>query len=304
MQIGSGDHTYEWLGNWAKLPAGVQFGYTHGVEIDGQGRVIVHNRSRDAVIFFDPDGHYLSSWGAEFEQGAHGLYLSRENGDEYLYLSDDQRHLVVKATLDGETVWTLGVPDREDLYENAEQFRPTDVAVAPNGEFYVFDGYGLSYIHRYSANAEYIDTFGGKGSEPGQVACPHGGWVDTRGDEPVLLVADRSNRRIQLFDLAGGHLGFVTDALRLPCCFYQHGSEIVIPDLHARVTILGADNKLVCHLGDQPGAWEQQGWPNVPHDQRRAGLFNSPHAAAVDADGNIYVVEWIADGRVTKLAKV
>ncbi len=302
MKVGSGSHTYTWHGDWAKLPEGVALGYTHGVAEDRQGRILIHNQSKDAVMFFDQAGNFLHSWGAEFQAGAHGMYLSEEDGTEYLYLSDYVRHLVVKTTLEGEEVFTLRVPDREDLYESEEQYKPTDVAVAPDGTFFVFDGYGQSYIHRYSQSGEYLDSFGGKGSEPGQTTCPHGGLVDLRGNEPVLLVADRGNHRIQSFDLDGRHVGFVTDELRYPCNFRIRGDELLIPDLHGRVTIFDSQNKLIAHLGDQPEVWKQEGWPNLPHEQRHAGLFNSPHMACFDQHGNIYVVEWIHDGRVTKLA--
>ncbi len=123
-----------------------------------------------------------------------------------------------------------------------------------------------------------------------------------RGNEPVLLVADRGTHRIQSFDLDGRHVGFVTDELRYPCNFRIRGDELLIPDLHGRVTIFDSQNKLIAHLGDQPEVWKQEGWPNLPHEQRHAGLFNSPHMACFDQHGNIYVVEWIHDGRVTKLA--
>jgi hypothetical protein len=128
--------------------------------------------------------------------------------------------------------------------------------------------------------------------------------VDARASTPVLLVADRGNARLQLFTLEGKHSGFVTEELRRPCHFDRRGDELYIPDLHGRVTVFDRENRLVVHLGDNPEIWNQKGWPNLPHETRVAGRFISPHAACVDADGNIYVVEWISDGRVTRLRRV
>lgn len=302
--LGGGSHTYEFSGDWAKTPATVRFGYTHGVAIDRHHRVIIHNRSKDAVAFFDHKGRFVKSWGPEFAQGAHGMLLSSEGGQEFLYLADPERHLVAKTTIDGEYVWTLHMPKESGVYANEAQYKPTNVALGPNGDVYIADGYGLSYIHQYNAKAEYIRTWGGKGSEPGKLDCPHGIWLDTRGEAPVIVVADRTNARLQYFSLDGKHISFVTNDLRRPCHFDQRNGELLVPDLYGEVTIFDRDNKLITHLGDNPDVWKTKGWPNIPHEQRPAGKFVSPHAACWDHDGNIYVVEWIEDGRVTRLRHV
>jgi len=303
LTLGSGAHTYELVPDWGRLPPGVRFGYTHGVVVDAQDNVYVHNQSRDAVVVFDRDGQFLRSFGEEFADGAHGLFLSTEAGGEFLYLANPAQHLVAKASLGGEVLWRLGAPDLPAVYPTADPYRPTDVCVAPNGDFYVGDGYGQSWVHQYNRDAEYVRSWGGKGAEPGRLDCPHGLWVDTRGASPRLLVADRGNHRLQAFSLDGVHQGFIHSDLRLPCCMYQSGTELYVPDLHGRVTILGADDRPVCQLGDDPGVWERPGWPNVPAPQRVPGKFVSPHAACVDSHGDIYVVEWIQDGRLTKLRR-
>lgn len=307
MTVGNGSHTYEIVEGWGKLPKGVEYGYTHGVVTDAQDRVYVHNRSKDAVIVFDREGNFLSLWGEEFAAGAHGMFLSQEGDAEYLYLADPDRHLVAKTTLDGTILWKIGPPPLSHVYDSPDKYKPTDVAVAPNGDVYVGDGYGQSWVHQYNTNAEWVRSWGGPGSEPGKMRCPHGLWVDTRGAAPVLLVADRGNNRIQTFSLVGEHIGFVTYDLRLPCCFFQFEDEVYIPDLHSRVTILDKNNLLVAHIGDNPGAWTKQGWPNRPAEDLQAeikvGKFSSPHAACVDSHGDLYVVEWIATGRLTKLRR-
>ena len=302
--LGQGKHTYEVVPGWGEPPPGIHYGYTHGVVVDSQQRVFIHNQSRDAVVIYDDRGKFVKSWGEHFEKGAHGMLLSKEGRQEFLYLADIERNIVVKTTLDGEVVWTLGYPQEAGVYENAKQYRPTNVAIAPNGDFYVGDGYGRSYVHQYNSKAQYIRTWGGKGKEAGQLDCPHGIWMDTRGGTPVVMVADRGNFRLQTFTLDGKHIGFVNDELRRPCHFDQRGDVLLIPDLNGRVTLFDGNNKLITHLGDNPDVWKIKGWPNLPHEQRKEGVFISPHAASFDAQGNIYVVEWISDGRVTKLRKV
>ncbi|HEV2493129.1 MAG TPA: twin-arginine translocation signal domain-containing protein [Terriglobia bacterium] len=302
--LGSGRHTYEIVPGWGRLPAGVKYGYTHGVQVDSHNHIIVHNQSKDAVMIFDHKGKFIKSWGPDFQKGAHGCLLRKESGTEYLYLSDYERHIVVKATVDGEIVWTLTYPKDSGVYKTEAEFKPTNVAIAPNGDMYVADGYGLSYVHQYNSKLERIRTWGGKGSEPGKLDCPHGIWVDTRGSEPQLVVADRSNARLQYFTLDGKHLGFVKDAMRRPCHFDQANGELLIPDLYGIVTILDQNNKLITTLGDNPGVWEKKGWPNLPDNTWEVGKFISPHAACWDKRGDIYVVEWIAEGRVTKLRRV
>jgi hypothetical protein len=256
------------------------------------------------MVVFDGDGTFIMSWGEEYASGAHGLQLNEENGEEYLYLALTSQNRCVKTTLSGERIWEIGCPMDSGVYEKPEQFVPTNIAIAPNGDFYVADGYGLSYIHQYNAKAEYIGTWGGKGDAPGKMNCPHGIYVDSRGETPVLVIADRANVRLQYFDLNGNHLGFVTEELRFPCHFDQRGDDLLIPDLYGRVTIFNKDNKLITHLGDNPGVEKTEGYPNLPHNQRVPGKFISPHAAIWDHDGNIYAVEWVNDGRVTKLRRV
>jgi DNA-binding beta-propeller fold protein YncE len=304
--LGSGAYVFEVVPGWGELPASVKFGYTHGVQVDSQNRVVVHNQSKDSVILFDENGKYIKSWGPEFQKGAHGCLLRKEAGTEYLYLSDHDRNVVVKTTLDGETVWTIQWPEESGFYKNKSEFKPTNVAVAPNGDIYVTDGYGLSYIHHYNSKLELIRSWGGKGSEAGKVDCPHGIWVDLRPATPILMVADRGNSRLQSFTMDGKHIAFFPDGMRMPCHFDQNArnGDLLIPDLHAVVTICGKDNRPVVHLGDNQGIWSKEGWPNFPRDTWEPGKFITPHAACWDHDENIYVVEWIAEGRVTKLRKV
>lgn len=304
MRIGSGSHTYEWVEGWAKIPDHIQPGYTHGVVEDSQGRIYVHNASPHAIIIFDADGNFIDSWGEEFAAGAHGLLLNKEDDGEYLYLSATGQNIVVKTTLDGREVLRIGTPDLPDIYDAEKKFVPTETAVAPNGDIYIADGYGQPWVHRYSAKGDYISSFGGRGSEVGKLNNPHGIMLETRGLEPLLIVSDRGNHRLQYFNLEGETVQITEGMLRLPCTTDAYGDELYIADLHSRLTILDNSGHLITHLGERENGWELPGWPNIAHDLRQVGTFTSPHDLHVDGNGNIYVVEWISDGRITKLARV
>jgi hypothetical protein len=309
--LGKGEHTYEVVPGWGQLPEGMKFGYTHAVVEDSQGRILIHHQSQTelSVCFFDADGKFIKAWGRKMASGAHGMTLHKEGGEEFLYLAATSVHEIFKMTMDGKFVWHKGPPPLDDVYPPLEhdKYVPTNIAMAPDGGFYVADGYGQHWVHQYDAKGEYLRSWGGKGSEPGKMNCPHGIWVDTRGREPEVVVADRANVRLQYFTMDGKHLRFVTENLRHPCNFRIRGTDLLIPDLHGRVTIFDKDNKLITHLGTDSEAkeWKQpEGYPNVPQEQRVAGKFISPHDACWDAKGNLYVVEWVPQGRVTKLRKV
>jgi DNA-binding beta-propeller fold protein YncE len=211
--------------------------------------------------------------------------------------------------LNGEEVWTVGYPDASPAYApnpdgTKKKYSPTNLAVAPNGDIYVGDGYGSSYVNVYNRDGKYLRTFGGLGADPGQLNCPHGIILDDRGSQPILMIADRGNHRIQTFSLAGEHISFITGT-NLPCHFHFNSSGAsVVPDLGARVTLLDKNNQVIEHLGDDSAA---HSWESVRKLDRTAftpGKFVCPHGACFDRDGNIFVVEWVEVGRVTKLRRV
>lgn len=311
--LGSGEHTYEVTHDWGQLPASIRYGNTHGVCEDSQGRIYVHHtvhntsESHDSMVVFDSKGKFIKSWGKQFKGGAHGLHIHKEGKQEFLYLCDTNRAVVVKATLDGEEVFSLGYPRQSEFYKldaegkPATKYSPTNLAVAPNGDIFVGDGYGSSYINQYNSRGEFLRTFGGKGSAPGQLATPHGIMLDSRGKTPILVVADRSNNRLQNFSLDGTHVGFVS-GVNMPCHFDEHRGVLLVPDLAARVTLLDRDNKVIVHLGQGGDDWKDL--RKLPRESFIPGKFICPHGACFDHEGNIFVVEWVEVGRVTKLRKV
>jgi hypothetical protein len=323
--LGEGAYTYEAIHDWGELPPGLKWGNTHAVAEDSQGHLYVHHTvhatstTPDSIVVFDRKGKFVRSWGAGFRGIAHGMELRKEGRDEFLYLTLNAANpkmtpqppthaAVVKATTRGEIVWTIAGPPDVDAYKPgpdgaAKRYNPTNVALAPNGDVYVGDGYGSSYVNQYNSKGEYIRTFGGRGSAAGQLAEPHGLWVDTRGKEPMLVVADRRNNRLQRFTMDGRHVDFIT-GLRLPCHFHERKGLVVIPDLQGRVTLMDRSNRIVAHLGDSNPATGSHPLRAKPREEFVPGQFMCPHGACFDRDGNIFVAEWVEVGRVTKLRKV
>lgn len=311
--VGSGDHTYECVHDWLVPPDGLVWGDTHAVCQDAQGLIYVahtvHRSSMrgDAIVVFDAQGRFVRAFGEEFRGGAHGLDLRRESGGEFLYHCDINRCKVVKTTLNGQVVWSHGYPREDSAYSARPiDFVPTNVAFAPNGDFYVGDGYGSNHMLRFSASGNFIGEVGSPGHGDGELDNPHGQWVDRRGPTPILVVADRGNRRIQTFTLEGKHLQTIKDEahLRMPCHFHVQGEWMVCPDLDSQVCILDRDYKVVAQLGDGQAANGKVGSRRgESRSQFTPGQFITPHDAIFLQNGDILVAEWLPIGRITLLRR-
>ena len=151
--VGEGDHKYEVTHDWGELPAGIAYGNTHGVCEDARGHIYIHHtvnatsEKSDSMVVFDHKGKFVKSWGKDFKGGAHGLHIHNEGKQQFLYLCDTKRGLMVKTTLEGEEVLTLEYPKEAEPYAQKIKYSPTNLAIAPNGDIYIGDGYGSSYIN-------------------------------------------------------------------------------------------------------------------------------------------------------------
>ena len=316
MRVGRGHMVYDWIEKWGKIPdsQSARDGWAHhGIVVSESGKIVSFHQADPTVLIFDEEGDLEDSWTASV-QNAHGMEIVKEDGAEYLFLADNNTGKVVKTTLDGEVVLNIDRPDIR-VYAEGGKYATTDVAVnqerhGGNGDIYVADGYGSSYVHRYDKSGGYIDSINGEEGEAGRFATPHGVWVDTRKEEKELYVADRSNGRIQVYDLEGSYkrvLGRApgADWLHSPSSFAQTGDLMIVAELRgSRITVLDLNDELVCYLGENTGAFKlNPGWPNVPHETLIPGKCSSPHGIAADPDGNIYSAEWLIGGRINKLAK-
>ncbi|MGC4005687.1 MAG: 6-bladed beta-propeller [Pirellulales bacterium] len=200
---------------------------------------------------------------------------------------------MVKTDLTGKILYTLGNVDKEsDTAQKFDFVNPTDVAVAPNGDIYIVDGYGSFKMHRFDKNFRFIKTIGTKGKAHGEFSNNHGVWINTLKKEPELYVADRGNSRIEVYSLEMEYKR-THGEVRKPCCFYQHDGLLWIPDLQKRITVYDADDKVAAQLGDSQGVDEKQ-------IEQHPDKFAQPHALCLSSTGDLYVVEWLPYGRVRK----
>ena len=301
---------YEADDRWAKLPAGWSWTEVAGVAADSRDRVYVFNRGEHPVMVFGPDGTFLASWGEGQFARPHGIFIGP---DDAVYCTDDCDHTVRKFTPDGRLLLTLGVSGKpSDTGAAGMDYRtvvragppfnyPTNLALSPEGELYVSDGYGNARVHKFSPDARLLLSWGEPGGGPGQFRLPHGIAVDRQG---TVYVADRENSRVQLFTPGGQYLCEWADVAR-PC----------------QVFVDGAGQVYVAELGLHAGAWPGTKAPGADAPGGRVSVFDrhgtllarwgggrcpcapgdffAPHGICVDSRGDVYVAEvvWSAGGK-------
>ncbi|MEY2881904.1 MAG: hypothetical protein RLZZ15_4284 [Verrucomicrobiota bacterium] len=308
--LGSGTWKFEIEAGWAKVPANTNLGPTHGgIVVDRAGLVYMSSDGPLGVLVFAADGKFLRSIAPKFS-GIHGLMIREEGGKEFIYAAHVTASQAVKLDLDGNAIWTMGVPKESGLYDQPadatkkpQAYKPTAITVGPDGRIYVADGYGASVIHMYSADRKYLKTIGTRGEGDGQFKTCHGIALDTRSGTPLLLVCDRENKRLVHLDLEGKFVRTLATDLRRPCSVSIKGDYAAIAELAGRVVVTDKTGKIVVTLGDNP---DQKQWAQfkLAPEFWQDGIFIAPHGIAFDAAGNLFVQDWNFVGRLTKLRRV
>jgi DNA-binding beta-propeller fold protein YncE len=299
----AGGPDYEVIEGWEQLPSGARHRDVAGVAVDSADRLFVLGRGDAQVLVYEADGTFVRAFGkGAFTERTHGLTIGP---DDAVYAVDDGDHTVRKFTADGELVMTIGTVGKasDTGYKASEGLasikragppfnRPTGIVVSPSGELYVSDGYGNACVHRFTAGGELIGSWGGPGNGPGQFNLPHGVAIDQKGR---ILVADRENDRIQIFDADGGYLDewkhvqrptdIAVDAdgwIYVACLWWRVGQESLVHgpvrhDLPGHISILDPEGNLLHR--------------RISADRCAPGNFVAPHTIAVDSHGDIYVGE-------------
>jgi DNA-binding beta-propeller fold protein YncE len=294
--VGTGKYTYEVDDDWQKLPAGWNIPVA-AVTVDSRDRVYCFNRSPEhPIIVFDRDGNVLSTWGAGLFAFPHTI---RADAKDNLWIVDRDHAQMFYFTPTGTLLRTIGTRGyRSDTGVDPKDFSsvayrnvthaggpfnlPTDIALTPSGEMFMTDGYGNARVHKFAADGTYLFSWGEPGSGPGQFALPHGVWIDRRGR---VLVCDRENDRVQIFDQQGKLLEIWPTKLIGPATFYVDADDVVyIPEHNGGlVSVLTLDGERLAQWGDPS--------------------FRSCHGIWGDSHGDLYVVRPGAWGRPRRIVK-
>jgi len=297
MTLGTGDYKYERVEGWAKIPEYFVTDDVVDVATDSRDRVFVFCRGNHPVLIFDREGNFVSCWGeGDFVQ-PHGISIGP---DDSVYLIDNQRHSVEKYTPGGKLLMTLpktiswgrrgwGMP----LMLRAPFNQPTGLALGPEGEMFVSDGYANFLVHKFSPEGDLLKTWGGPGTGPGQFALPHNIGVDRHG---TVYVCDRENERVQLFSGEGEFItiwadtnypeGVHTDQKNDIIYLAESGGRSAQP----RVSIRDMKGDILSEFGGR----EREG----------KGVLDVAHGICVDSHGDIYETEIVRTKRIQKFARV
>ena len=285
--VGSGEHRYERVPTWPNMPRDWAFGAASDGAVNSKDEVYIFSRDHHPLTIWDTHGNFISSWGeGTFSANPHGIYIAPNDN---VWLVDRDFHVATEYTPGGKALQSLGekgVPS-PTYYGNPFNL-PSGLAIAPNGELFVSDGYGGNRVHKFSADGELLLSWGSRGDGPGEFALLHNIWVDK---DSRVFICDRENNRLQLFDDQGNFLEEWT-GMRMPGDLWITDDTVYVIEQGpgSGVSIWSIDGTLITRWYGNEGAGE--------------GTILSGHGICVDSQGSIYVTE-IGDGqRVSKFQRI
>ena len=286
MLYGSGEYTYKVAEGWGELPNGWAWGWIPAVACDSQDRVYIYSRSEHPLVLFDRDGNFLASWGEDFLQDAHGIYI---DADDNVYCTERNTHCVRKLDPNGELLMTLGVPGHPAPQDGDPFNLPTDLAIASTGELFISDGYGNSRVHKYSPDGELLLSWGEPGTGPGQFDLSHCVRIDKHDR---VWICDRENNRIQIFDTEGQFLTEWTDLKRPDTVYFDPNEDVVyLAEAEGQVCIYTLDGNLITN------------WGGARKSHTPGEFLGAPHGIWMDSHGDFYVGEVAVEGRLQKFIR-
>ena len=297
--IGHGDFKFKLDKKWSSQDVSKHpVDHCHEMVIDKRNRLyMTTTHSKNNILVYNRDGKVLDSHDLNFT-GAHGLTISDEGGEEFLYVTDPDNNKFCKTTLKGKKVFEFKAPNEISEYTSSSLFKPTEITVAPNGDFYVADGYGLDFIIQYDHTGNYIRHFGGRGNNDNQFECCHGVTVDNRNpDNPFLLITSRSKNEFKRFTMDGKWI----ETIKMPGCYICRPvikgdslafAVIVTKDwgsYDGMLAILDSDYKVVSLPGGNSPKYIDNLLQRPVYDSLS---FRNPHDVCIDSDWNVYVPQW------------
>ena len=272
--------TFVPVADFPKLPADYPLGKCSAVAVNSKAEIFLFHRGKHPILCVDAEGKLLRSWGDDVIGTPHGLRVDRHDN---VWVTDMGRHRVLKFDPSGKLLLALGTGKAGTA--NDEFDRPTDIAFGPKDEIFISDGYGNSRVMKFNAEGRFVKSWGTRGTKDGEFDLPHSILHDAQGR---LLVGDRENERIQIFDDEGQWLatwnGFAPYGLAI-----NKDGVLFVADAQAnQVLRLDASGKV-------QQRWGQKG--------KALGEFEVPHMLAFDALGNLIVAE-VDNMRFQKFARL
>lgn len=301
--IGHGNYKYKVHKDWANQnTSGISIKNCHEMVIDSIGRLImITDHTDNNIVIFDRSGKILNTWGTIFP-GGHGLTLFQEVEEEVLFITDVELGKVFKTTLDGEILLTIDHPSSYGVYSEDDPFKPTETAIASNGDIYVADGYGSQYIIQYNYKGEYIRHFGGEGDALSQFRTAHGLCIDKRtSNKPTILCTSRDHNAFKRFSLNGEYISTINLPGAYVCRPVIDDGNIYSGVCWSRlinnektensgfITILDDNDKVVSNPGGTKPNYINNELQLMVQDQP---VFNHCHDVCVDEDKNLYICQW------------
>jgi len=294
-------HSYELITDWGIPPEKHSFKESAAVAVDAKDNVWVFNIPTNELLIFDSDGNLLNIWPHKYEN-IHGIDFDSSGN---VYLVNRNAHQILKYTINGDLIMSLGQSEcpsetgyslqigRDTNWKNPVSHAggpfnvPSGVRVAQNGDIYVSDGYANCQIHRFSMDGKLIYSWGSPGkTKSSEFHLIHGLFIDSQNR---ILVCDRMNNRIQIFDLTGKFVG-IYSGLAMPSKIHETpDGDFVITEHAGRISIIDFKGNILARWGKADGSVNKSG----------SGVFRKPHGCAVDSKGNIYIGNVIPDGTVT-----
>lgn len=304
---GNGEWTYRTVNHWGALPAGTTYGGTHGaIATDAAGNIYVATQSSTGVLVYSPDGTLLRSILKDYPE-VHSMVHEQDPSGERFHVTvqkgtPEANWLYLTVKPDGTVLRRITAP-RDAGFATPNAWRLTAAVPAPDGDLWIANGYGDSRLFRFDKTGDYKAAYAGKGIADGMFQCSHGLAIDTRYDQPLLLVCDRENRRLVHMDFDGKFVRNIAMHMRRPCQVSFYGEHAVVSELEGRVTILDKDNAIVAFLGDNPDRTMWAKYDLNPATVAPA-LFSAAHGCLIDSHGSIYISDWNKTGRVSKFERI
>jgi len=305
VRMGCGLMTFDTVPGWGLGSNGKSvLGPTHGaVVIDKAGNI--YTSAQIGVFVFSPDGEIIRRFLGDEYSNIHDMEVRQEAGGEFIYAARNKNAEGIKFDAnDGQILLKLAFPEESGL--ELQQFNPTAITVAPNGDIFLSDGYASNHIFKFDRNGKYLMNFGTKGNDLKQFNTAHGMTLDTRYDPLRLLICDRNHEpkgRLLHYDLDGNFIAEVVAGLGMPTSVAIQGDYVAVPDLHGRLVILDKSNTIIAVLGHNSDPGKRVNF-NIPQDEWIEGVFSGTHGSYWDKDGNLYVQDWNISGRIMKLVRV